>query len=115
MESGDVEILQAAARACIQTGIVAQTVDRLASEDRRQAYEAFSLFSLLAKANETEPILDLIQNHGDDEVRLRAVRALSATSQPEVAAKLRELVASDGLPETLRTAILELLHKLDQE
>ncbi len=103
------------ARACIKIGIVSQTADRLASEDRRQAYEAFSLFSLLAKAHETEPILETIRNHNDIEVRLCAVRVLSVAGEPDVAPKLRELVAVEGMPEKLRTAMLEVLYKLDQK
>src|SRR5205823_12164977 len=37
LETADPDMLQRVARACIQTGIVAQGVDRLASEDRHQA------------------------------------------------------------------------------
>jgi hypothetical protein len=115
MESADTETLNDVALACIKIGIVSQTVDRLASEDRRQAYEAFSLFSLLAKANRTDPILEVIRNHQDTEVRLCAVRVLSVAAGPDVAPKLRELVAVEGMPEHVRTAMLEVLYKLDQK
>lgn len=115
MEKADAETLRDVAGACIKIGIVSQTADRLASEDRRQAYEAFSLFSLLAKANETEPILDTIRSHKDIEVRLCAVRVLSVAAAPDVAPKLRELVGLKGLPESVRTAMLEVLYKLDQK
>src|SRR5439155_15919250 len=73
METADADTLRKVAQACIKTGIVAQAVDRLASEDHRQAYEAFSLFSLLARAHETQPIVDAIQHHKDTEVRLCAI------------------------------------------
>src|SRR5438270_8988110 len=115
MESTDTQTMRDVAQACIKTGIVAQTVDRLASEDRHQAYEAFSLFSLLAKAGETQPILDAIRNHRDDEVRLCAVRVLNVAALPELAPKVRELVAAEEVPENVRTALLEVLYRLDQE
>ena len=115
MEKAEPETLRDVARACIKIGIVSQTADRLASEDRRQAYEAFSLFSLLARANETDPILDTIRSHKDTEVRLCAVRVLSVAGEPEVVPKLRELVAVEGMPEKVRTAMLEVLYKLDQK
>src|SRR5205809_1779009 len=115
MESTDKQTMREVAQACIKTGIVAQTVNRLASEDRHQAYEAFSLFSLLARAGETQPILDAIRNHRDDEVRLCAVRVLSVAALPELAPKVRELVAAAEIPESVRTALLEVLYKLDQE
>ena len=115
METADADTLRNVAQACVKTGIVAQAVERLASEDRHQAYEAFSLFSLLARANETQPILDTIQNHKDDEVRLCAIRVLNVAAQPDLAPKLREMVSGQNLPENVRTAMLEVLYKLDQE
>ena len=115
METADADTLRNVARACITTGMVAQAVNRLASEDRHQAYEAFSLLSLLAKANETQPILDTIRNHKDDEVRLCAIRVLNVAAQPDLAPSLREMASGEDLPENVRTAILEVLYKLDQD
>ncbi len=114
-ETADPDTLRRVARACVSTGIIAQAVDRLASEDRHQAYESFSLFTLLARANEIEPIVDAIENHKDVEVRLCAVRVLNVAATPEVAPKLREMIASEGMPENVRTAVLEVLYKLDQD
>src|SRR5207302_196315 len=107
--------LQEFAQACIKTGIVAQAIDRLGSEDRRQAHEAFSLYSVLAKAGELQPIVDLIKTHKDNHVRLAAVRALQVADPTQAAAASRELVGVPGLPEDVRTSILELLYKLDNE
>jgi HEAT repeat protein len=115
METADPATLRTVAQACIKTGIVAQAVDRLASEDRHQAYEAFSLCSLLAKANEAQPILDAIGKHRDEEVRLCAIRVLNVAGQPDLVPTLRELVSSEGLSENVRTSLLEVLYKLDQE
>lgn len=115
METADPEMLRKVAKACVSTGIVAQAVDRLASEDRRQAYEAFSLFSLLARAQETQPIIDTIENHRDEEARLSAIRVLNMSGQSNVVPKLRELAARDSLSENVRTAVLEALYKLDQD
>lgn len=114
-ETADPGLLQNVARACIKTGIANQAVDRLASEDRHQAYEAFSLFSLLARANETAPILSIIESHQDEEARLCAVRVLSLAAQSSLAPKLKEIVAREGMSENVRTAVLEILYKLDQD
>jgi HEAT repeat protein len=115
IETASAEILKAVASSCVKAGIAAQAIHRLTSEDRRQAYEAFSLMTLLAKADETQPILDVIENFGDNEIRLCAVRVLNVAGQADVAPKLRELVASDRMPEELRTAVLEVLYKFDQQ
>ena len=115
METADAEMLRKLAQACISTGIAAQAVDRLASEDRRQAYEAFSLFSILARANEVEPIFEIVQSHRDEEVRLCAVRVLNVAGQSSMVPRLRELVGRDDLSENVRTALLEVLYKYDQD
>jgi HEAT repeat protein len=115
METADPETLRTVARACVKTGIAAQAVDRLTSEDRHQAYEAFSLFSLLARANETEPILNAIQHHKDEAVRLCAIRVLNVAGQAELAPQLRVMVGGEEVSENVRTALLEVLYKLDQE
>jgi len=115
METVDADLLRKVAQACVTTGIAAQAVDRLASEDRRQAYEAFSLFSLLARAEETLPILEAIETHRDEEVRLCAVRVLNMAGQSSVVPKLREVAARDSISENVRTAVLEALYKLDQD
>jgi HEAT repeat protein len=113
-ETSDAETLREVARSCIKAGIAKQAIDRLASEDRRQAYEAFSLLSILSKSNQTEPILEAIASHPDINVQLAATRLLGLAGGPEVAAQLRQLVVRDGLPEKVRTAILEVVYKIDQ-
>jgi HEAT repeat protein len=115
MQSNDKNTLQEFAKACVKTGIVAQAGDRLGSEDRRQAHEAFCLFAVLAKAGEMQPIVDLIQSHKDNRVRLAAVHALQAADGSAAAAVARDLVSLEGLPEDVRTNILEMLYKLDNQ
>ncbi|MBA3806187.1 MAG: HEAT repeat domain-containing protein, partial [Acidobacteria bacterium] len=106
--------LRDVAHACIKGGMAGQAIDRLGSQDRRHSYESFALLSLLAQSNETEPILDAITNHKDYNVRLSAVRLLGLSGQPEVVQQLRHLAVKDGLPEKLRTALLEVVYKIDQ-
>ena len=113
-ETSDAETLREVARSCIKAGIAKQAIDRLASEDRRQAYEAFSMLSILARSNETEPVLEAIGSHPNINVQLAATRLLGLAGRPEVAAQLRQLVVRDGLPEKVRTAILEVVYKIDQ-
>jgi hypothetical protein len=84
------------------------------SEDRRLAYESFSLLSLLAKANETGPLLEAIESHPEMGVRLALIRLLGTTGQPEIATQLRHLAVREGLPEKVRSALMEVVYKLDQ-
>lgn len=114
IETADEESLGNVARACIKARMASQAIDRLASEDRHHAYEAFSLLSLLAKANETAPILDAIAEHKDPNVQMAAIRLLGMTGRPEVAQQFRQLAIRDGLQEKVRTSLLEVVYKIDQ-
>jgi HEAT repeat protein len=114
IETSDEQTLRDVASASIKAGIVSQGIDRLASSDHRQAYEAYSIVSLLAKAKMTEPVLEAISSHVNLDVRLAAVRLLATIDHPEVFEKLRELAVNDGLAEQVRTALLEAMYKLDK-
>lgn len=114
IETSDEETIRDVATACIQSGIVSQNLDRLASSDHRQAYETFTLICLLAKAKISEPILDAIAQHPNMDVRLKAVHLLARAGQPETFEQLRELAVRDGISEEIRTALLEAMYKLDQ-
>jgi HEAT repeat protein len=114
IETASDETLKQVAQACIKAGMVAQAIDRLASNDRRQAYEAFSLVSLLAKANETQPIFEAIENHKDDDVRMCAVRVLGLAGQALSVQGLRQFAGRDDIPEAVRGCILEVIYKIDQ-
>jgi HEAT repeat protein len=114
IESGNEETIHNVATACVQAGIVSQNLDRLASSDHRQAYEAFTLICLLAKAKVSEPILNAISDHPNIDVRLKAVHLLARTGEPEVFEQLRELAVRDGMREDVKTALLDALYRLDQ-
>jgi HEAT repeat protein len=115
METADPDTLREVACACIKAGMASQAIDRLASEDRRQAYEAFSLLSLLAKSNQVGPLLEAIDHHQELEVRLAAARLLGLSGQPEIVPQVRQLTVRDGVPEKVRMALLEVVYKLDQQ
>ncbi len=114
IETSSEETLRDVADACIKAGIVSQNIDRLASSDHRQAYEAFSLMCLLAKAKMTQPVLEAICNHPNMRVRLSAVHLLATTGQPEIIQQLLELALKPGMPEEVNTALLEAMYKLEQ-
>jgi HEAT repeat protein len=111
--TADPETLHNFAQACVKTGIAAQVADRLGSEDRRQTHEAFSLFSLLTKAGELQPVFDVIENHRDLRAKQAALRVLNASATADAVPKLRDVVGMAGMPEDIRTGLLEILYKLD--
>jgi HEAT repeat protein len=113
-ESADGETLAEVAKACVKADLAAQAINRLASEDRRQAYEAFSLLSLCAKAGETQPILDTVECHRDIEVRLACIRLLGLSNQPQLGERLLVIAGNGGVPERVRRAIIETVERGQQ-
>ncbi|HEU4596351.1 MAG TPA: HEAT repeat domain-containing protein [Pyrinomonadaceae bacterium] len=111
IENSDAATLSEVAGACVKSGLAAQAINRLASDDRRQAYEAFSLLSLAVKAGETRPILDAVECHRDIEVRLAAIRLLGMMYQPELARQLQRIGENGGVPEKVRLAIRETVER----
>jgi HEAT repeat protein len=106
MEANDTEMMREVAEACIKAGIASQAIDRLSSSDRRYAYEALSLVSLLVKANVLAPLLDAIANHPQVDVRLSVLRFLAQMDQPSVLEGLRQL-PTEGMPEEVKSALDE--------
>ncbi len=113
IESSDEETMRRVARACVTAGLATQALDRLASEDRRQAYEAFSLLTLVLKGGEAETIFAAVERPGELSVRLAAARLLALQGQAETVKRLRHVALGDGTPEKLRAAILEAIYRDD--
>lgn len=114
IEMSDAQELSDVACACIKTGMAAQALDRLNSDDRRQAYEAFSLLSLLAKADQYQPILDVIEKHADVNTCTVAIQLLGLSGRPDIASQLKQLAIRDGMPEELRKELMDVVYKIDQ-
>jgi HEAT repeat protein len=114
LQSDDHATLKEFATACVNAGMVSQNIDRLATSDQRQAYEAFSLISLLAKAETTDTLVDAISNHSNMNVRLSVVHLLAATGESHVFSRLQKLASHENLPEEVKTALLEAMYKLEQ-
>ncbi|HEX8149063.1 MAG TPA: HEAT repeat domain-containing protein [Pyrinomonadaceae bacterium] len=113
-ETADARTLRDVAHACVKAGLAAQAVGRLASEDRRQAYEAFSLLSLCVAGGEVGPVLDAVGSHRDDEASLTCVQLLGDAPTPEVCDHLRRLAAEGGMPARVRRSILETVGRAAQ-
>lgn len=109
IESSDASVLRDVAQAAVKAGLTAQAISRLGSEDRRHAYEAFSLLTLCAKAGEVQPILDTVECHRDIEVRLTCIRLLGLSLTPELGEQLARVAGNGGVPERVRRAIVETM------
>ncbi|HJR06475.1 MAG TPA: HEAT repeat domain-containing protein [Pyrinomonadaceae bacterium] len=111
LETADAETLRHLASACVGAGLAKQALSRLASDDRRQAYEAFSLLSLVARGGQSDLILKVVEEHQDLNIRLAASRLLGLLGDTQLDASLRRIALGANAPEKLRTAILEAIYR----
>lgn len=114
LETSDDETLRRLTDACVTAGLARQALDRLASDDRRQAYEAFTLLSLVARGGGVELILQAVESHTDLNARIAAARLLALQGEPNATERLRRLAADARTPERLRAAIGEVVTRTDQ-
>ncbi len=61
-------------RAAIESDLVERSVERLVSEDLKQAYEAFTVIALLISAGETMELFQILESHSDQFIKLALVR-----------------------------------------
>jgi HEAT repeat protein len=114
LENSDDATLRRTAEACVTAGLARQAMDRLASDDRRQAYEAFSLLSLVARGGQTDVILHVVKGHPDLNARLAASRLLALQGDEDVDRRLRQIAMEGNTPEKLREAIMEVCERRSQ-
>jgi HEAT repeat protein len=114
VETADAETLRRIAEACVTAGLARQAMDRLASDDRRQAYEAFSLLTIVARGGQSEVLVHVVKGHPDLNVRLAAARLLTLQGDAEVSRRLRQIAFEGNTPEKLREAILEVCGRQEQ-
>jgi len=106
--TADSETLSGVARACVGSGLAAQALNRLTSDDPRQAQEAASLLTLILRAGDAGTVLEAIEGHRDVEVRVAGVRLLGMMNRVELIEGLRAQAERGGLHPRVRLALSEL-------
>ena len=115
LETSDDETLRRLTDACVTAGLARQALDRLASDDRRQAYEAFTLLSLVARGGGVGMILEAVESHADVNARIAAARLLALQGEPHATERLRRVASDPRTPERLRAAIGEVVTRTAEQ
>ncbi len=104
-ELGEDGRIISAARAAIESGFVDMSFERLIHQDRKYAYEAFALMSMLITAGETGKIFDALKNHRDLKVRKALLHTIKITKNPKALEGLYNLLEKGDLPDELQTEV----------
>jgi HEAT repeat protein len=93
--------------ALASSGLVDQALQHLTAHNHQDCYGAFSLLFLLAKSGEVQPLIKVIEQHPNTQVRLAVIRLLSASGEEEVISAFRQLSVQPSLAHELRSAMLD--------
>ncbi len=111
-ETGEEGRIVHAARAAMESGFVDMSFDRLAHQDRKQAYEAFTLMALLIEAGETEKIFNALENHQDVNVRKAVLHTIKVTKNQKALDGLYLMLEKNNLPLEMQEAIDKTIEEI---
>jgi hypothetical protein len=104
--------MKQAAKAAIESGLVERSFDRLIHNDYKNVYEAFTLLGLLVKSDETELILDKLDNHPDLNVRMAILHIIKVLEATNVLPHLYHVATLKDLPHDFSDALEETIQRI---
>src|SRR6476469_9931293 len=98
--------------ALADSGLLFEAIDDLMAENHERCYGAFSLLFLVAKAGVVQPLLSVIENHPNLELRLAVIRLLATSKEMQVVSALQGIANNPTLPSDLRSATLKAITQI---
>lgn len=112
LHSGTHDERQQIGRALEQSGLVAESIAALTGSSHGHSYRAFSVLFLVAKAGTVAPLMRVIEDHPNIELRLALIRLLSTSGAPDLAIQFQRLLAKNSLPVELCVAMKDSQNQL---
>jgi hypothetical protein len=84
----------------------------LTGSSHSHSYRAFSLLFLIAKAGTFGPLMRVIEDHPNIELRLALIRLLGTSGAPDLPLEFQRLLAKNSMPAELHVAIKETAMQL---
>jgi hypothetical protein len=98
--------------ALADSGLLFEAIDDLTAENHERCYGAFSLLFLVAKAGVVQPLISVIENHPNMELRLAVIRLLASSKEMQVVSALQGIANNATLPPELRSATLKAISQI---
>lgn len=112
---GSPEERRSVGAALVGSGLADDSVDTLTGENQENAYSAFSLLFLVAKAGEVGPLMRVIEDHPNIQLRLAVIKLLALSGEPGVVTAFFELAQRNSLPLEIRSAVREAIFRISRE
>ena len=101
--------------ALADSGLLFEAIDDLMAENHERCYGAFSLLFLVAKAGVVQPLVSVIENHPNMELRLAVIRLLASSKEIQVVSALQGIANNATLPPELRTATIKAINQITSQ
>jgi hypothetical protein len=89
------------------SGLVNEAITDLTGHSHSHSYRAFSLLFLVAKAGTVGPLIRVIEDHPNIELRLALIRLLASSGAPDLVRQFQRLRANKSMPAELCNAMNE--------
>lgn len=89
------------------SSLVNEAIADLAGHSHSHSYRAFSLLFLVAKAGTVGPLISVIEDHPNIELRLALIRLLASSGAPDLVVQFQRLAAKKSMPAELCIAMNE--------
>jgi len=94
------------------SGLVGEAIKDLTGRSHSNSYRAYSLLFLVAKAGTIGPLMRVIEDHPNIELRLALIRLLSSSGGSDLIFQFQHLLTNASLPVELCAAIKEIVRQL---
>jgi HEAT repeat protein len=101
--------------ALVGSGLADHAVDTLTGDNQENVYGAFSLLFLVAKAGEAAPLMRVIEDHPNIQLRLAVIKLLALSGEPRITTALFGLAQRSSLPLEVRSAVREAIFQISRE
>ncbi|CAN5879441.1 hypothetical protein BH18ACI4_BH18ACI4_24000 [soil metagenome] len=101
--------------ALVGSGLADHAVETLSGESQENAYIEFSLLFLVAKAGEVEPLMRVIEDHPNIQLRVAVIKLLALSGEPKIVTAFYGLAQRRSLPGEIRSAVREALFQINRD
>ncbi len=101
--------------ALVGSGLVDHAIDALSGDSQEDSYSALSLLFLVAKAGEVEPLMRVIEEHPNIQLRMALIKLLALSGESKIVTAFYGLAQRSSLPLEIRSAVREAIFQITHE
>ncbi|MEP6900245.1 MAG: HEAT repeat domain-containing protein [Actinomycetota bacterium] len=112
-ETHDEFRMSQATRAAMEADLLTRSFDRLTHTDKKIAYEAVTLLSLMIRAGETALIFKAIETHNDSNVKLALLHVVGLTKDERTLSGLSKIVEKSTVSKEIKAKIEQIIESFE--